>query len=171
MSAGKVNILTGGMGMGKTTYIKENFLKITKRKKYVFARVKNDYDDVENVQCFTDFEKFMSLVFNVTDSVVVIDEAYTVLPKELNVKRKIDEMIAVFLVNSRKLNNFVFILNHSLKQTYLWELDYTDTFIRFNTNDLIQHQRNRFISFPPVTDSLEAYPKMNKFEFDEIKIR
>lgn len=168
---GKGAIIVGRRGEGKTTFLKETFLKKSKKDKYVFARVTDDYLDVPNVKLFTDFTEFLKVVKTKSDIIIVIDEAYTVLPKEIRIGNVTDESIIVFLVNCRKLNNFVFIVNHSLKQTYLWELDYADFFVRFNTNDLIQHQKNRFVSFEEITDSLERNPKINKFEYDEIIIR
>lgn len=165
---GKVNTLVGETGAGKGSFVKGK-LKISKRKKYAYVRIKKDFPD--DVEQFTDFDLFLEKINTVKDSIIIIDEAFTILPNKINQNKKRDRDLITFLVNARKLNNFVFIIYHAFNQVPIWVISYSDFFIRFNTNDQLQFQRNRFLSYPLIVASIDSYNKIPKFEFDEIKIR
>jgi hypothetical protein len=163
-----VIIVVGDFGTGKTTLIKNYLLKAKGRKVKIFALVRNDYK--ENV--YTDFKKYVYDVVNVKDTFCVIDEAKAVLPKKIpDTPKPHIERFLKFLINARKLNNFVFIVFHALHEIPIYLIGYADRFMRGRTNDLLQYQKNRFMSFPPVVKSIDDFPTLENFEFDDIKLR
>lgn len=169
---GLVVIVVGEMGMGKTTYIKENFLNRTKKKKIVYALVQKDFGKVDEFH--NNIKSFVSSVVLKHDTINVVDEAKTAFGhKEPDVNRKDqhDRNLVVWLENSRKFNNAIIISFKMLRDIPLWLLGYCNYFVRFNTMDQIQFQVQRFKSFPNITDSLENNPVLEKYVCDEIKIR
>lgn len=175
MSDGKVNCLVGDMGSGKTTFVTKNFCEKTKREILCYLRVRSDFP-IKRAKVFTNFMDFIATANTKTNCIFFIDEAFTCLPKRLNIRPdkpdKIDNQLADFLVNARKLNNFVFIVYHSLNQVPTdWLISYLDYFVRFRTNDLMQYQFNRFSSFPNIIRSLQEKNITENFVYDVIKIR
>lgn len=173
MSNGKVICLVGETGSGKTTYVKE-WVSKSKKELIAYCRIREDIGMKGKI--YTNFLDFIEEANTKKDSHIFIDEAFTCLPKRLNIKpdkpENIHNQIADFLVNSRKLNNFVWILYHSLSQVPTdWIIPYLNYFVRFQTNDQLNYQLTRFSSFPNITNSLINYPTIDKFDCDEIKIR
>lgn len=160
MSGGGVYIVAGRMGCGKTTFVKA-LMQSTDCFKAAYALVKCDYDEVTQ---FKDYEYFLHLMNSKTDSIFVIDEAYTCLPDALQVRTKpLDRMLAEILVNSRKYNNLIFIVFHNLQQMKKWLPAYTNYFVRFNTQDQISYQLARFKSYSGMRYSLVNKPSFEPF--------
>ena len=81
-------------------------------------------------------------------------------------------LLADFLVSSRKMNRFVFIILHSLSQVPSeWLLPYLDYFVRFNTNDQLQYQIKRFSSYPEIANNLIEKPTLTKYKPEILKLR
>lgn len=174
MSAGKVICLVGDLGTGKTSFVRD-MVGNSKKDISVYLRIIADMK-IRNAKCYTNFVEFIKKANSSTNKVFIIDEAYTCLPKNLRVKpdkpMSIDNQIADVLVNCRKLNNFVFIIFHSLSQVPSeWLIPYLDYFIRFRTNDQLQYQKLRFSSFPEIINSLDRLPVVPDYKPDIIKIR
>jgi hypothetical protein len=162
-------IIVGAMGSGKTTLMKEKFIKGCKMNAEAFAPKPKDFAECKNVKVYPDFTFMLKNSKNKVDTLYVVDEAFTVIPKkEPDVTKQYEKDLAEWLVNSRKCNNLIFMVFHSLKQVPTWLLAYSEVFIRFGTMDQLQFQKNRFDSFPPVVESLEKYPRIKKYEYDEI---
>jgi len=156
---GKVVILVGGTGEGKTTYSKNKFK--TDRQTICYLRIETDIEGKDLIK-FTNFMSFLNFSKTKKNKKFFIDEAFSCLPKTLNIKMDNPEhphnILIDFLLNARKLNNFIFIALHSCKQIPDWLPTYCDYVIRFNTNDQFQYQAQRFISFPKFEESLRTEP-------------
>jgi len=165
-----VNIVVGDFGTGKTTYLKNNFVLKTKRDTLIYALISQDFG---GLHCERNFKKYVDLAVTKSNTLFIIDEAKTAIPKqEPDVSRgDFDYKLVTWFLNARKCNNFIFIVFHSLREIPIWLISYSDMFIRFRTNDLFQHQLNRFQSFPPIVESIKEFPNMPNFTWDEITIR
>ena len=175
MSNGKVSAIVGELGTGKTTYIKK-FSEKCKRKKVVcYLRLNSDWED-KNIIKFTNFEEFLIYANKQKDTLFIIDEAFTCLPKKLNIKMNkpndLNNKLADLLVNCRKLNNFIFIIFHSLSQIPTeWLIPYLDYLVRYKTNDLLQYQISRFKSFPNIANNLIEVQIIEKYKPVILKLR
>lgn len=172
---GKVICLVGEMGSGKTSYIKKYAAKVKGKNICCYLRVSDDWND-KKVLKFTNFVEFVKYANTQTNTVFIIDEAFTCLPKKLNIKMNkpndINNLLADLLVNCRKLNNFIFIIYHSLSQIPTeWLIPYLHYLVRFKTNDLLQYQINRFRSFASIVASLIQFPTLEKYKPLIIKLR
>lgn len=172
---GKVICLAGKTGEGKTSYIKKFSKKLKTKKTVCYLRISDDWND-EDVFKFTNFKEFIEYANTQKDTLFVIDEAFTCLPKKLNIKMNnpndLNNLLADFLVNARKLNNFVFIIFHSLSQIPTdWLIPYLDYFVRFATQDLLQYQIARFRSFPNIMQSLIDFATVKKYKPIVLKLR
>lgn len=172
---GKVNALVGDLGAGKTTYIRNFVEKCKGRNVLCYLRIGSDFH-IPGAKIYTDFLEFIKAAIKAVDSILIIDEAYTCLPKKLNIKlgKPSDphNMLADILVNSRKLNNFIFIIFHSLSQIPTeWLVPYLDYIIRFITNDMLNVQAVRFKSFPSIVNNLLNVRINKKFEKSILKLR
>lgn len=165
-----VNILVGDFGTGKTTYLKKNFVNRTKKDKLIYALISKDFD---GLPCERNFKTYVDKAVSKKDTLFIIDEARTAIPKqEPDVSRgDFDRNLITWFLNARKCNNFIFIVFHSLREIPIWLISYSDMFIRFRTNDLLQHQINRFQSFPAIVESIHEQPTMKNFDWQEITIR
>lgn len=169
---GKVVALAGQTGSGKTTFVK-NMTANSKKNIFAYVRIEKDF---KRGKVFTNFMDFLKVTSQKSNSIFFIDEAFTCLPKTLSARpdkpNSVDNLIIDLLVNARKLNNFIFIVYHSLSQVPTqWLIPYLDYFVRFNTQDMLQFQKTRFSSFPQIYNSLETYPEIPKLSCDEIKMR
>lgn len=162
-------IITGDFGAGKTTLLKKKFLRANKNK-LVYALIKKDLGDYPYER---DFKEYINKAVLLKDTIFVIDEAATAIPTKQPEpsKKEFDRKLITWFLNARKCNNAIFIVYHTLREVPIWLISYCDYFLRFRTNDLLQHQRNRFISFPSVTKSIDENPTLPNFEYDEIKLR
>jgi hypothetical protein len=172
---GKINCMVGETGSGKTTRIKKYSQKAGDRETLIYLRMKDDFTG-KNIKKFTNFPLFLKAANKKKDAIILIDEAFTCLPKKLNIRmdkpEKIDNQLADFLVNARKFNNLVFINFHALQQVPTeWLIPYLDYFFRFTTNDLLQYQIQRFKSFPNIANNLRDFPKVEKYKPYILKLR
>lgn len=172
---GKVICLAGKTGEGKTSYIKKFSAKLKTKKTVCYLRISDDWDD-DNIITFTNFKEFILYANTQKDTLFIIDEAFTCLPKKLNIKlgkpNDLHNLLADFLVNARKLNNFIFIIFHSLSQIPSdWLISYLDYFVRFATQDLLNYQINRFKSFPNIVKSLVDFVNVKKYKPIVLKLR
>lgn len=180
---GKVIVLAGDMGCGKTSLIALDYFAKTNRKKYRFVRrsatlqnnptpiQKRIFSELQKSKEYKDFIPFINKMITETNSIITIDEAFSVVPKQINVKNEEDEKLMTLLVNTREANNFLFFIYHTLRDIPIWLIGYADYFIRYRTNDLFQFQRNRFMSFPEIVKSIDENNITENFVYDEIKIR
>ena len=171
---GKVIVIVGETGVGKTTYVK-NLISKSKREIIAYTRIREDLI-FKKAKVFSNFVEFIEKSNQKNNSILFIDEAFTCLPNHLLVKpdkpENIHNQIADLLVNARKLNNLIFIVYHALRQVPTqWLLNYINWFIRFQTTDQIEVQCRRFSSFNNIVSSLENHTEIEKFSYDEIKIR
>jgi hypothetical protein len=165
---GKVICLAGTTDEGKTTYIKKFSSKLKTKNTVCYLRISDDWND-PSIKTFTNFRKFIEYANTQKDTLFIIDEAFTCLPEKLVINpdkpNKIDNLISDFLVNARKLNNFVFIIFHAVAQIpSKWVVPYLDYLVRFATNDLWQYQIARFKSFPNIVKSFTDFPNVKRFE-------
>jgi hypothetical protein len=172
---GKVICLAGELGAGKTSYIKKFAAKAKTKKTVCYLRISDDWNDGK-VLTFTNFVEFIKYANTQTNTLFIIDEAFTCLPKKLNIKMNkpndINNLLADFLVNCRKLNNFIFIIYHSLSQIPTeWLIPYLDYLVRFKTNDLMQYQVSRFKSFDTIVKSLLLDDTPQKYKYITLKLR
>lgn len=167
---GKIIIVVGDFGAGKTTMLKTQFLKPSKKEKLIYALIKKDLGDYPYER---DFKEYINIGVTKANTLFVIDEASTAIPNKQPEpsKKDFDNKLITWFLNARKCNNYIFIVYHTLREIPIWLISYSDYFLRFRTNDLLQHQRNRFISFPNVVKSIDTIPTMKNFEYDEIKVR
>lgn len=160
---GKVVLLLGATGEGKSTYADHKFK--TERQTICYLRIETDMEG-KNLIKFTNFMEFLKFSRRKKNKKFIIDEAFSCLPKTLNIKMDNPEhphnILADFLLNARKLNNFILIPLHACKQIPEWLLPYCDYVIRFNTNDQFQYQAQRFISFPTFEQSLRDEPHIKE---------
>lgn len=170
-------IIVGDFGAGKTTFLKEKFLNKTQKQKMVYALIKKDIGG--NV--YNNFKSYIGDAVKLSNTTFVVDEAATALPRKEPdpSKGKFPLELLTWFLNARKCNNAVFIVYHTLREIPIWLISYSDYFIRFKTNDLIQFQKMRFQSFPNIVQSLEKnnFPKNIRasfgktFFYDELKLR
>lgn len=175
MSNGKVIAIVGDTGAGKTTYVK-NFSARCKRKEIIcYLRIRTDLEDQKIIK-YTNFEEFLNVASKKKNTLFLIDEAFTCMPKKLNVKMNkpndMNNKLVDFLVNSRKMNNFVFIIFHSLSQIPTeWLIPYLNYIVRFKTQDLLQYQVSRFKSFPQIHSNLIEVPTVADYKPITLKLR
>lgn len=156
---GKVVCMLGATGEGKTTYYKIKFR--SDRQTICYLLIESDYEDT-NVIKFTNFMDLLNYIRRKKNKKIFVDEAFSCLPKKLDIK--IDNpdhphnILAEFLMNARKMNNFVVIGLHSFKQIPDWLPTYLDYIIRFNTMDQFNYQANRFSAYPIIEKSLRSEP-------------
>ena len=166
-----VSIVIGGFGEGKTTMLKTNYLKKTKNKKRIYCLVKNDFADL-GLQAERSFKVFVRDAVKQTNTMFVVDEARSALKhKEPDAEKEHDRLLITWLLNARKYNNMVFIVFHSFHEIPVWLLMYSHYILRFNTQDQLNYQRTRFSSYPNIVKSIDDFPTIQKYEYDEIKIR
>lgn len=175
MSNGKVIAIVGAMGEGKTTYVK-GYTSKSRRNSLCYLRIGSDFENDKKVNAHTNFMQFIKEGNKSKDRICIIDEAFTCLPKKLNIKmdnpNHPHNQLADFLVNSRKMNNWVFIIFHSLSQIPSeWLIPYLDRLVRFNTTDLMQYQFQRFKSFPNIANDILEYPTIEKYKPRKLKLR
>ncbi len=175
MANGFVAIVMGFFGSGKTTMIKRDFLSKVQDKNRIlcYALVKKDLGDYTYIM---NKYKFIDIAYKRVNTLFIIDEAKTFFPKDdpdpddLHHDSHNLKMIKWF-INARKFNNVILIVYHGLRELPLWLLMYSFWFFRFNTNDQINYQLTRFGSYPTIVESLTKYPKIDLYDYDEIKIR
>lgn len=172
---GLVNCLVGEMGSGKTSYIKKFASRVKTKNICCYLRVSDDWND-SKIKKFTNFVEFIKYANTQTNTLFIIDEAFTCLPSKLNIKmdkpNDIHNLLADFLVNCRKLNNFIFIIYHALAQIPTqWLIPYLNYLVRFKTNDLLQYQINRFKSFTNIVENLIRYKEIEKYKPIILKLR
>ena len=176
MSKGKVNCLVGHTKTGKTTFIKEKFCnKVDNKEILAYVRIRDDFN-IEGAKVYNNFEEFLRLVSKKKDSLIIIDEAWTALPQTINVSmgkpNKLDNILADFLVNAPKMNNFVFIIYHSFSQIpSKWLIPYLDFLIAFKTNDMYNVQIRRFTSYPEIARYLSGKPITENYIKKTLKLR
>ena len=125
MGKGKVIDLVGHTRTGKTTFIKNNFCNKAPNKEIIaYVRLRDDFN-IAGATVFNNFQEFLRYVSNKKDCLIIIDEGLTALPDKLNISmsnpNKLDNILADFLVNAPKMNNFVFIIHHAFAQIpYKW---------------------------------------------------
>lgn len=162
-------IVVGEMGSGKTTEVKKRFVKPTKSQVKVYAPKPKDFAECGNIKVYKDFLYLLKSSYEDVDTLFIVDEAFTVIPKEEpDIRKEKEKMMADWLVNSRKCNNFIFWVFHTFKQVPTWALGYSEIVMRFNTKEQLQHQKLRFQSFPKLVASFDQYPTIPKFEYDTI---
>jgi hypothetical protein len=172
---GKVIGIVGELGAGKTSFIKKFASKLKTKQTVCYLRISDDWND-DNVSTYTNFADFLRFANSQTNTLFIIDEAFTCLPKKLNVKmdkpNDLHNLLADFLVNCRKLNNFIFIIYHALAQVPTeWLIPYLDYLVRFKTNDLMQYQIQRFKSFTNIVQSLIEHNTVEKYKPITLKLR
>lgn len=174
MSNGQVICVTGATGEGKTTFIKNKFTTKTKRKTLLYLRVVSDFES-SKVKKFTNFAELIREARNEQNIIVIVDEAFTCLPDKLNIKMDkpdyIHNQFSDVLVNARKMNVLFIIILHSCSQIPKWLVPYLDWLIRFNTNDQLEYQIQRFKSFPIIANSLLKRPTLPKYKPEILKLR
>lgn len=169
---GIVTIVVGEMGSGKSEYLK-NFIRSTKKKNIVYGLLRQNF---EKLDFFTsDIRTFVRVAVTRSNTLFIIDEGKTALPKkdlqDYTWKKNSDEKkLLVWLENSRKLNNAVFISFKTLQSVPLWLIGYSNYLTRFNSRDQMQYQKVRFKDYPQIVKSLISQPKMAEHCFVEIKI-
>jgi len=177
MANGKVVCLAGETGSGKGTFIKDKCNEAGEKEVICYLRIRDDFKvPGKKVKVFTNFIEFLRYAHTKKDCIIIIDEAFTCLPKKLNISmtnpNHPHNLLADILVNARKLNNFVFIVYHSLSQIPTeWLIPYLNWLLRFFTNDLIQYQLQRFKSFPKIHNSLLTVPQVEQYKNIPLKLR
>jgi hypothetical protein len=173
---GKVNCLVGDTGTGKTTLIKEKYCSKVKDKDIIaYVRLDDDFD-IPKAIVYNNGIKFIQAAHRAKNSLIIIDEAWTLLPDKLNIKidnpKHPHNMLADILVNARKMNNFVFIIYHAFSQVPTqWLIPYLHYFIIYRTNDLLQYQQQRFRSFPEISKYLSGQPIKQNYINKQLKLR
>lgn len=151
--------MLGATGEGKTTYYKNKFK--SDRQTICYLRIPSDFEG-ENAIVFTNFMKMLHHIRTKKNKKVFVDEAWTCFPKKLEIKMDNQNhphnILADYLVNARKMNNFFTCALHSFKQMPEWMPTYLDYVIRFNTLDQFQYQAKRFSAFPIIEHSLTNEP-------------
>src|SRR5437879_2732239 len=99
------------MGAGKTSFIKKRFASQLKNKKIIaYATMSSDFLDSKDITVYTNIMELIDAANKETDILVLIDEAFTCLPKQLKVSldnpKHPHNRLAKFLVDSRKANRF-----------------------------------------------------------------
>lgn len=177
MSNGKIIVIVGGTNQGKTTFIKKRFASQCKKKNILcYARMRTDFSEDKNINVHTNFMNFLNEANRENDTLCIIDEAFTCLPKRLNIsmdnQNHPHNKLSDFLVNSRKANRFVIIIYHAFAQIPSeWLIPYLDYIVRFNTNDQMQYQVTRFKSFPNIADNLVSMPVVENYKPEILKLK
>lgn len=176
MGKGKVIDLVGHTRTGKTTFIKKNYCsKVRDKKIFAYVRLRDDFY-IEGAIVFNNFQNFLRVVSKEKDCLIIIDEAWTTLPDKLNISmtnpKKLDNILADFLVNAPKMNNFVFIIHHAFAQIpSKWLIPYLDYLIAFKTNDMLNTQVRRFQSFPEIARYLSGKTITENYVKKTLKLR
>ncbi len=167
---GKVVIIVGAKGYGKSSYLKKNFLTVSKKEKLCYALMKQD---LGNYKYEGDFRRYVEIGVTKKDTLFVIDEAKTAIPKKepTPADDEWDKKFVTWFLNSRKCNNMIFIVFHGWREIPLWLLMYIDYVVRFDTKDQLNVQKTRFSSFDDIVESFNVNKTIPKYQYDEIKIR
>ena len=176
MSKGKVNVLAGHTKTGKTTFIKNTFCNNAGDKEIIaYVRLRDDFN-ITGAKVFNNFVEFLHYIKDKKNCLIIIDEGWTALPDKLNITmgkpNKLDNILADFLVNAPKMNNFVFIIYHAFAQIpNKWLIPYLDYLIAFKTNDMYNIQVRRFQSFPEIARYLSGKPITENYVKKTLKLR
>lgn len=163
-------ILVGDYGTGKTTVLKDKFLSKTKKKKRIYAPVPKDFPDLK---VNDDFENYISDAVKLSDTFFAVDEAVTGVPMKQpdSNSGEHEKNLLLWFVNARKYGNAIFLIYHDFSETPLWIFKKADYLLRFKTNDQIDVQLRRFVTFPNIVKSFRENVIEENFIYDEIKVR
>lgn len=171
-----VAVIVGEMGKGKTTYIKEWLSRTAQIGKdhLIYCLLSEDYNrKTQNV--IVDRDAFLNKAVRKRNTLFVVDEAITFIPEEKPDTRNKKDLFGLklytWLSNSRKLNNPILIVFHSMRDVPVWLIMYTQFFVRFQTMDQADVQARRFRSYPKLRENILTYPEIPQFEYEEIKLR
>jgi hypothetical protein len=132
---GRVIIICGGTGRGKSTYIKEKI----KEKPHLINDIKNEYK-----RGFTVYEKsgdregFMQYVDeNCEKMIIVMEEASWYLSH-----KHYSTTAEKIFVNKYRSENTYLIVFHSIRKIPLFIYDYADAMVLFKTKDQLHRIKN-----------------------------
>src|SRR6478735_11307612 len=135
---GKVGLIVGQRGTGKTTKVKQ-IIKPVHKDALLLHDVGGQYKDIYN-KPLLDFDKFTNLCTKMSNGVFVFEEA-TIFLRHTPAKDVVD-----FLVKSRYRQNTVLFVFHSLRSVPRYIYDLSDFIILFKTKDNTAIVKERFDS-------------------------
>lgn len=168
--------IVGEPGSGKTTFVL-NEIDDLKRPAIAYTFKPQNYDSVE-CEVYRIFDDFLSMGLQSANTIMIIDEAETVIPKneptaKHTTKGFISNPMLELFAGAREYNNLIYPIFHDLRDLPLWLLKYCNPggIIRFNTQERLDIQIQRFKDFTGVVESLEKSPQIGKHKFRFISLR
>ena len=136
---GKVTIVVGGRGTGKTTLVREYLQSVNPGARMVYDPAAH-YLDLYNHKLLP-FEVFKYKATQVEKACVVYEEA------TINFSNRGDDKdLKNLLVMSRYKNNSIFLVYHSLRAVPRYIFDLCNYIILFKTNDAVKKIESKFES-------------------------
>lgn len=126
--AGKVILIAGARGTGKTTLLHDK-LKTVSRAALLIYDPAQQYKDLYP-EPFVPFSQFSANAMKVSRAVIAIEEATIYLSN-----RGYDSDVVDFLVNSNQRENIIFLVYHSLRAIPTYIFDLADGIFLKRTND------------------------------------
>lgn len=136
---GKVIIIVGGRGTGKTTYLRHKLEMVHPKARMVYD-VAGHYTDLYP-HPMLEFEVFKEKTTQIERAVVVYEEASIYFSN-----RGDDRMLKDLLVKSRYRNNIIFLVYHSLRMVPRYIFDLSNNIVLFKTNDNLKRIETKFES-------------------------
>lgn len=126
---GKVFIVVGARGNGKSHFVKKCTQHVHESRFRVYDVQGEYYDDDD--EPLPDMDEFLSEVIHLRESVIVFEEATVFFSN-----KGCDKKIRKLLVSARHDKNTVFLLFHSIRSIPLELYELTDYVVIFNTLDI-----------------------------------
>lgn len=153
---GKVLILVGAKGMGKTSFVRDMLSKVPPKNRMVYD-VNAEYTDLYQHDLEQSYEEFLEESVLVRDAFVVYEEA-TIFVGHSSNSRQIKEL----LVRTRHTGNTVVFVFHSLRTVPRFVFDLSNFVILFKTADTVKLVEKNFDNeaFTQVFKEIQAAPML-----------
>jgi hypothetical protein len=125
-----INIVCGGQGQGKTTFVKNS---VSKMQGVIVLDVNNEYKDLEKEGAkliIKDFRTSLENIKNLNGITLIVEEATVFFSN-----RKYDENLLELIIRKRHQKNNIFLIYHSLTDIPDYLLRLSDYLILFKTKD------------------------------------
>lgn len=163
-SAGFAVINVGKTGTGKTTVSKSMLTNWTYPEDLYIYDVNGEYKDVYP-EAFVGFQDFMFMVQDVTNSLILIEEA-TIF---FSVKST-NDILQELLVRKRHTNNIIYLNFHSIRAIPRYVFDLVDWINIFKTNDNLNTVKEKYSDPRFIEAFLKVKKDKNKWAFITLKL-
>lgn len=154
---GKVLLLVGAKGMGKTSFVRSMLEQVPPNNRMVYD-VNGEYTDLYDHDIDLTYQDFLEQSTQVRDAFVVYEEATIFIGHNSN-----STNIKELLVRTRHTGNTVVFVFHSLRTVPRFVFDLANYVILFKTSDTVKLVEKNFDNeaFTTLFKELQAAPLLN----------